>query len=108
MNNEEIIKELGLNPIKVTGKKLMKIIQENGADSLAEDLNTIKEEVEENLDDMLNEARTDTTKEIFKELDEIAEMEHGMDLESVLLEELHRDIESRKKYEALKKKYGII
>ena len=55
----------------------------------------------------LEEVRVSTAKYIFSELDEIAEIEHGMSLESVLLEEPHRDIESRKKFEALKRKMGI-
>ena len=55
--------------------------------------------------DGYHNGRKSAYKEIFGELNEIAEIEHGMDLENVLLKEPHRDIESRKKYEALIKKY---
>lgn len=86
MNNEEIIKKLSLNMIKVTGEDLMKIIQEDGANGLADDLNGIKDNVHYRLNEMLNEARADErnrlsdehlalmrkviAKEIFNELDD--------------------------------------
>ena len=59
MNDNEIIKKLRLVPIKITGKDLMKIIQEDGADSLADDLNKLKENVNLKLHEMLGEARAD-------------------------------------------------
>ena len=50
--------------------------------------------------------REDTANRIFTELNEIAEVECGMSLESVLIR-MPRNKKSVKKYEALKKKYGV-
>lgn len=69
-NDDEIIKKLHLVPIKITGKDLMKIIQEDGADSLADDLNKLKENINLKLYEMLGEARADQSRierEAYKE-----------------------------------------
>lgn len=75
--NNEIIKKHSFNPMSAT-----------------EQLNC-------SLDTLMNEARADTIKLIFDILNEIAEVEHGMDLESVLLKEPCRNIKSIKKYKDL-------
>ncbi len=50
---------------------------------------------------IMDEVKINTTKLIFDGLNEIAEMEHGTDLESVLLREPCRNIKSVKKYKEL-------
>ena len=60
----------------------------------------------ETLNHAIELAREDAAKRIFAELDEIAEVECGMSLESVLIR-MPRNKKSVKKYEALKKKYGV-
>ena len=62
--NDEIIKNMMLRKQKVSGKEIMKIIQEDGADSFADDINSLKQTLEDKIDTALSEARADGRAEV--------------------------------------------
>jgi hypothetical protein len=57
--NEEIIKEIGIAKKKITGNDILKIIKEDGADSLADDLTSMRDNIINFLMPALEEARQD-------------------------------------------------
>lgn len=108
--NDEIIEKIGIEKKKITGKAILKIIQEGGADSLADDLTNMRDTFKNFLNPALNEARADerANTELLKKvlLELIDAIAHYLsDDPDYNISTLTKAIINGQK--ALKKKYGV-